>query len=55
MTLSNITMKTYISLFDKKATEANNKKEAAKKLGVAAYKVLISDVHISMLRDYTIL
>lgn len=47
-------MKTYISLFDKKATLAKNKKEASKKLGVAEYKVIISDVHISILKDYTI-
>lgn len=47
-------MKTYISLFDKKATEANNKKEASKNLGVPEYKVIISDVHISMLKDYSV-
>lgn len=47
-------MKTYISFLDKKATLANNKKEAAKKLSIAAYKVIISDVHISMLKDHSI-
>jgi len=47
-------MKTYISFFDKKATLANSKKEAAKNLGIASYKVIISDVHVSMLKDYII-
>lgn len=47
-------MKTYISFLEKKATLAKNKKEASKKLGIAAYKLLISDVHVSMLIDYSI-
>jgi hypothetical protein len=47
-------MKTYISFFDKKATLANNKKEASKNLNIPAYKIIISDVHISMLKDYQI-
>ena len=47
-------MKTYISFLDKKATLAKNKKEASKKLGIAPYKVLVSDVHISMLKDYSV-
>lgn len=48
-------MKTYISFLDKKATLSKNKKEASKNLGIASYKVLLSDVHISMLIDYSIL
>ena len=47
-------MKTYISIFDKKATLANNKKEATDKLGISANKVITSDIHLSMLKGYDI-
>ena len=47
-------MKTYITI-NKKATLANSKKEAAKKLNVTTNNVIISDVHISVLKNYQII
>lgn len=46
-------MKTFITI-NKTATQANNKKEAAKKLGVAINNIHISGVHIDYLNGYTI-
>lgn len=45
-------MKTYISIWDKKATLANSKKEAAKKMGISESKVHISGLHIGYLVGY---
>lgn len=51
-------MKTYITYFGengKTATIANNKKDAALKMNVKVSRVLISNVDITILRDYTII
>lgn len=47
-------MTTYLTIFGKKATLANNKKEASTKLGVSVGRVHMSDVHIDFLKDYEI-
>ena len=46
-------MKTYFTLSNgKKATLANNKKEAAKKLGVKINNVIISHCHIDFIKEF---
>lgn len=45
-------MKTYLSIFTKTATKANNKKEAAKKLGISTNTVITSSCHIDYCNGY---
>lgn len=46
-------MKTFITI-NKTATQANNKKDAAKQLGVTVNNIHTSSVHIDYLKGYKV-